>query len=212
MTKFDNRTVIEKFISGDLDYRSGVESHSGNLYVSGDKKRLMNYATCLMERNADLNMIIVNRTSYSNSTSKIQSWILGALWQRFSIDWINENVIQVNNVHMGTNYLYQAAKNQLEWNKGLHEYVIENHFDVWGNKKDGWEINESRYEEITVTLHDTASDKDVLQALKDSVFLNKYARITSVIIIGDEFGWEIMQKKDSKPLCRVELKSNLVNA
>lgn len=90
--KFDNRTVIEKYFSG---YDS-IESHTGNLLVSNDGKRLMNYSTCLVERSLE-HGYIYNATKYSVTTSKIQTYIKGYLNYR--------EHVTVSGVQLSTSYL-----------------------------------------------------------------------------------------------------------
>jgi hypothetical protein len=70
MAKMTNQNVIKAFYN---QQEGKVESHTGNLWITQDGKRLMNYATCLAER-ID-NIIIINDTKYSVTTSKIQTWL-----------------------------------------------------------------------------------------------------------------------------------------
>lgn len=203
MTKLTNQSVVEVYFNGGYAGKT-IESHSGNLWISDDRTRLMNYATCLVERNAELGKMIVNRTSYSNSTSKIQGYIMSQLWRSFGGDWIEENVIQVDNVQISTNYLLSAANKKLEWLKGMKPVKLINYFDVWGNKKDGWEVNnmctESEFE-----LHEDVTDKEILQSLKNVGFMKTTTRMTQLVFEDlHDFGVEIYQKKDMQPICRVE--------
>jgi hypothetical protein len=205
MTKFSNSGVIELFVKGLTGDYKEVESHTGNLWVSYDGKRLMNYSTCLVEKNADYGWI-VNRTSYSVTTSKIQGYIGSALWQRFSGEWIAENVIYVDSVQQSTNYLDDAAKAKLEWMKGIKPVKLINYFDVWGNKKDGWEINNLCEENAgELFLHEECTHKDILQKLKEVGFLKSTTRMNQLVFEGlGDFGVEIYQKKDMQPICRIE--------
>ena len=84
-----NQEVINRFKSG-----KSAKSSNGNLWVSADKTRLFNYATCIAQRLAD-GSFIVNSTKYSVSTSKIQNMVRTTL----------HNYVEVTNVRMGTSYL-----------------------------------------------------------------------------------------------------------
>lgn len=96
--KFRNNDLVELFVKS-ASQAAGQESHTGNLWVSHDGSRLMNYATCLVERHEG--QFLVNETKYSVTTSKIQSRIRMELAGQASIG----NVRPVNNVYQGTAYL-----------------------------------------------------------------------------------------------------------
>lgn len=117
MAKFTNLTVIEKFFNGEV-----AESHTGNLWISHDGKRLMNYATCLVERNAEYGLII-NKTKYSPTTSKIQTYIMSALWQNYSVNFINEHVYQISGVDIDTHYLEEDCRAYIHKSQHLLEEV-----------------------------------------------------------------------------------------
>jgi hypothetical protein len=207
MAKYNNETVIKMFFQGNTN----IESHTGNLWISNDGKRLMNYATCLAER-SELGLII-NRTSYSNTTSKIQSQFIRELNKQYSKSFQEEHTIEVDNVDRGTAYLVDAAHAHIEWSKGIKQIKVINYFDVWGNKKDGWEINNMCVEETLddelLQLHESASSKDAFQLLKDTGFFKKTARINQVDIDNmGEFGFEFHQRKDGMPICRIEFINN----
>ena len=201
MPRYTNYNLCQLFIKGQADGKD--QSHSGNLWVSHDGKRLMNYGTCLVEINAELGKWIVNRTSYSVTTSKIQGYI-GNLSQY--------DAIVVDNVYMGTSYLYEAAKAKIEWSKGLHDVKVINYFDIWGNKKDGWEINNMCEEEsMRFTLHeeDFYNHTAILVHLKEVGFLKPRTRMSQFVFEDlHEFGVEVYQKKDMMPICRIEFVHN----
>ena len=64
----NNKSVINAFICG-----KSAKSSNGKLYSNGEK--LYSYYTVIGQRLAD-GTIILNRTKYSVSTSKIQTWLL----------------------------------------------------------------------------------------------------------------------------------------
>jgi hypothetical protein len=82
----NNSEVISAFYQG----KKGKSSNN-NLRSTGDK--LINYATCLLQRLAN-GTIIGNTTKYSVSTSKIQNWAQ-----------VSKADIKVSNVSMGDNDL-----------------------------------------------------------------------------------------------------------
>lgn len=210
MPRFNNYDLCQLFAKGQADGKD--QSHSGNLWVSHDGKRLMNYSTCLVERNAELGKIIFNRTSYSVTTSKIQGYILSAFHRQVGSEYLQENSIHVDDVYMGTSYLDTAAKAKIEWSKGLHDVKVINYFDVWGNKKDGWEINNMCEEhDMRFTLHedDFYNHTAILVHLKNVGFFKPRTRMTQLVFEDlHEFGVEVYQKKDMMPVCRVEFVHN----
>lgn len=50
-------------------------------------------------------------------------------------------------------------------------YSLRNYFDVWGNEKDGWEVNNSCIEFDDLHISDDATEKEILKYLKDINFL-----------------------------------------
>ena len=67
----NNKSVINAFICG-----QSAKSSNGNLHSNGDK--LYSYYTVIAERLAN-GTIVLNRTKYSVSTSKIQTWLLSSV-------------------------------------------------------------------------------------------------------------------------------------
>jgi len=82
-----NKKVIDAFINGK------AYTHNTNLRVGCVGDRIINYSTTLAQM-CGKNKVIYNKTKYSVSTSKIQSWLLYAL-KGF-------DVVFVDNVPMGT--------------------------------------------------------------------------------------------------------------
>jgi hypothetical protein len=63
----NNQSVINAFLCG-----KSAKSSNGNLRTDGNK--LVSYYTAIAVRMGDT--IVLNRTKYSVSTSKIQTWLL----------------------------------------------------------------------------------------------------------------------------------------
>lgn len=83
--------------------------------------------------------------------------------------------------------------------------TIVNYFDVWGNKNDGWEVNNLCQENERLELTDLFTKEHILKELKRVGFLKKTVR-QNMVIIEDLFPfYEISQRKDFMPVCRVEI-------
>jgi hypothetical protein len=83
--------------------------------------------------------------------------------------------------------------------------TLVNYFDVWGNKKDGWEIN-NLCTEGTIELPEEFTEKDIVQALKEKGFFKKHVRVNMCDIEMHLYPYiEINQAKDFKPVCRIEI-------
>ena len=80
-----------------------------------------------------------------------------------------------------------------------------NYFDVWGNKKDGWDVNNACMEWDDVWTCDL-DDKTLLKILKNTDFLQKHVRINQI-----DFEWvnpeicEISARKSHYPLGMLEI-------
>lgn len=86
------------------------------------------------------------------------------------------------------------------------EATLVNYFDVWGNKKDGWEINNLCTEGI-VELPENFERKDIVKALKDFGFLAKHVRLNMLEIEDLYPYYEISHKAAGyKPICRIEIR------
>ena len=83
----DNKSVINAFVCG-----KSAKSSNGNLKSLGN--RLVSYYTTIAQR-LDNGTIVLNRTKYSTSTSKIQSWT------KRVFDG-HRNVVEVTNIPLGT--------------------------------------------------------------------------------------------------------------
>lgn len=55
--------------------------------------------------------------------------------------------------------------------KEVTTYSLRNYFDVWGNAKDGWVVNNSCIEFDDLNITDDATEKDILRYLKGIGFL-----------------------------------------
>lgn len=53
----------------------------------------------------------------------------------------------------------------------MSKYSLVNYFDVWGNAKEGWTVNNQCVEFDELVITDDATDKDILTYLKEVGFL-----------------------------------------
>ena len=79
-------------------------------------------------------------------------------------------------------------------------YTLINYFDVWGNKKDGYEVNNQCEEGNDFYISDDSNAKEIIQFLKLSGFLSSKADLRTVLVDFVEYGYEIYSKKNRMPL------------
>lgn len=53
----------------------------------------------------------------------------------------------------------------------MARFQVINYFDVWGNSRDGWEVNNLCREDVVVDIDDADTDEDVIRKLGDAGFL-----------------------------------------
>jgi hypothetical protein len=78
--------------------------------------------------------------------------------------------------------------------------------DVWGNARDGYEVNDRSYTGSKVTLAESGTAGDILRALKDEGLVKKTARVAQMDI--DDSNWPyavyVNAAKTSKPVFELE--------
>ena len=85
----------------------------------------------------------------------------------------------------------------------MDRWRLINYFDVWGNEKDGYEVNNQCVEFDDLYIADDATDKDILNYLKDTGFLKTSdKRKVRICDCGDLI--EIEAVKGNYPLGRLE--------
>jgi len=81
----------------------------------------------------------------------------------------------------------------------MSKYTLINYFDVWGNKKDGYEINNQCVEFDDLVIADDATPKEICTYLKSIKMLaTDDMRRLEVIDWGDLI--EVNERKTGKPL------------
>ena len=95
------------------------------------------------------------------------------------------------------------------------EFVIVNYFDVWGNARDGWEVNnqcrESRHIFLDMNAEGGELKLNIQNELKRINFFHARVRRTQWTIdwnCSDDSCLEIEQVKDGCPICRLEAAQN----
>lgn len=59
-------------------------------------------------------------------------------------------------------------------------------YDVWGNKHDGYEVNQAFHTGQHYELDPALTDENIIQALKKQGLIRKRIRITQIEITGDD--------------------------
>lgn len=99
---------------------------------------------------------------------------------------------------------YAILKNKQEIDELEKVYVeLINHFDVLGNAKDGWEVN-NQCREWDGVLEDW-SRKSVMKLLKEKGFFPKHIRENQIEWEEGDDCWILNQRKDGMPLCMLNV-------
>lgn len=86
----------------------------------------------------------------------------------------------------------------------VNSYTLINYFDVWGNEKDGWEVNNQCVEFEDLNLADDVTDKEICEYLKANGYLNTSdMRRLEVVDYGEVM--EICERKGHKPLYALQM-------
>lgn len=78
--------------------------------------------------------------------------------------------------------------------------------DVWGNEKDGFEVNDRSRFSVANVGEDffEAEDWEILAFLKDEGFLKNTVKLSQITIDGDgESNITVDEKKSGRPLCTI---------
>ena len=79
-------------------------------------------------------------------------------------------------------------------------YSLVNYFDILGNERDGWEVNNQCVEFDDLVITDDATNKEILTYLKQIGFLSTDDKRRLVVEdLGDLI--EIYQRKGMMPIC-----------
>ena len=79
-------------------------------------------------------------------------------------------------------------------------------YDSWGNKRDGWDVNDLWVIRHDIEIAEDASLKDVLKVMKEIGYFKKYVRLNMLDVWNDsEFMIEFTHRATGEPLCRLQL-------
>ena len=81
--------------------------------------------------------------------------------------------------------------------------LVTDFFDVWGNSKDGWEVN-NQCRTVYNTRYKLDNRKSCLKFLKSIEYLNLYVKEASIYWEYMDDGYILYQSKDLMPICSVE--------
>ena len=86
----------------------------------------------------------------------------------------------------------------------VNKWRLNNYFDVWGNEKDGYEVNNLCTEAEDLWISEDSTDKEICEFLVQIGFLNTSdMRRIYLEDMGDMI--EIYQRKGNYPLGRLEM-------
>ena len=77
------------------------------------------------------------------------------------------------------------------------------YFDVWGNKEDGWEVNNLSVEFEDLYIADDVTDEDLIDYLKDIGYLAKELEVSEIEIWDSGDMIELSKADDGMPICRL---------
>lgn len=83
--------------------------------------------------------------------------------------------------------------------------TVTNYFDVWGNAREGWEVNNQCHDEYKVRKFDIYSRKAVLRFLKRINFLKKTVRLASIRWEETDSGYFLDAASNGCPVCEVRI-------
>lgn len=87
------------------------------------------------------------------------------------------------------------------------EMRLINHWDVWGNAKEGYEVNDSSITSVIIDVEDTDTDKDIINKLIEEGFFTKeiYNSRKQLKVALEDWGEniEIVEKKTGKPIAEL---------
>lgn len=88
---------------------------------------------------------------------------------------------------------------------GRHDKYIVQSLDVWGNSKDGYEINQA-FNAGWINVPESASDRDILRLLRDQGFLTDWTKgnvkLDDINGMGEHIN--IVNRKNGEPYIAIE--------
>ena len=91
----------------------------------------------------------------------------------------------------------------------VNKYKLVDYFDVWGNAKDGWEVNDltSYYDtdETCLRISEDATDEEIIDYLIQIGYLKPEAKEKVYLDSYDIEVFEIFETEDNYPVGRLEI-------
>ncbi len=85
------------------------------------------------------------------------------------------------------------------------KYKLIDYYDICGNEKEGYEVNNLCTWITDIEIADDATDADIINYLKSIKYLNERATTETVELSGDDdFYIELTEKETGRPLGRLE--------
>lgn len=84
------------------------------------------------------------------------------------------------------------------------KYKLIDYYDIWGNEKEGYEVNNLCTWITDIEIADDATDADIINYLKSINFISEKATTETVELDGDDFYIELTEKETGYPLGRLE--------
>lgn len=79
-------------------------------------------------------------------------------------------------------------------------------YDVWGNAKEGYDVNDCRGTGEIITLKEDDSDAKIIKKLRDCGFLKKGVHARSFDVEGEmDYVLYITSSKDMYPVCELRV-------
>ena len=83
--------------------------------------------------------------------------------------------------------------------------TVTDFFDVWGNARDGWEVNNQCHDDYTVRKFNIYNRAAVLRFLKRIKFIKKTVRLASITWECTDRGYFLDQSSNGCPVCEVRI-------
>lgn len=88
----------------------------------------------------------------------------------------------------------------------VNHYKLIDYFDVWGNKVDGWEINNLCTVKEDIIIAEDSTDEEIIYFLISIGYFKESARDVVYIECSEGDIIEFFEKETDKPICVLERK------
>ncbi len=81
-------------------------------------------------------------------------------------------------------------------------------YDVWGNERDGYEVNAAYNTSLSIDVDDIDNDEAIVEALVEIGYLDARVNADDISITGDEYCLYLLDTHSSYPLGELQLKQD----